>query len=368
MRSLAIESLSVRGFRNLSHVTVALGPRFNVVSGDNGQGKTNLLESVYVLATSRSFRTSKLSELLGADEASVRASVREDAEVREQSVGLRSGVRAVRVDGKRPSTLASYALRTPVVVFHPGMLGLSAGSGAERRKLLDRVALHLGPASLADLSAYGRAARARQRVLEVRGERAPDLDGWEALMVRHGLGVSASREAAAARFAPAAVRAFKRIGPSELTLGVRYERSAPDAPDPYRELLAARRARDRARGSASVGPHRDDLALELSGRAVRGVASQGQHRAIVLALELGEIEVIAEASDTRPILLLDDVSSELDRDRTSALLATLGEGHGQVILTTTRPELVDPAGSFRAEERRDFTAVRGAITPTQGFR
>ena len=103
MRSLAVQALSVRCLRNLATVDVELGPRFNVLAGDNGQGKTNLLESVYLLATSRSFRTSRLSELLGPDSAtaSIRARVREADETREQSVGLRSGVRAVRIDGNR---------------------------------------------------------------------------------------------------------------------------------------------------------------------------------------------------------------------------------------------------------------------------
>jgi DNA replication and repair protein RecF len=190
MRSLAVESLSVRGFRNLMGVDLAFGPRFNVVSGDNGQGKTNLLEAVYVLATSRSFRTSKLSELLesSAESASLRARVCEDGQLREQSMGIRAGLRAARIDGKRPTTLAEYAVRTPVVVFHPGMVGLSAGSGADRRKLLDRLALYLWPGSIGDVDGYSRASRARQRVLVVRGEGAPDLDSWEELMVRHGQG------------------------------------------------------------------------------------------------------------------------------------------------------------------------------------
>src|SRR5690349_15868081 len=133
MRSLAIESLSVRAFRNLESVDLELGSRFNVLSGDNGQGKTNLLEAVYVLATSRSFRTSRPAELVrtGAETASVRAVVREQDDAREQSVGLGHGVRRVRIDGRRPPTLAAYALRTPVVVFHPGAVALSAGSGSE---------------------------------------------------------------------------------------------------------------------------------------------------------------------------------------------------------------------------------------------
>jgi DNA replication and repair protein RecF len=363
MRSLAIDSLSVRGFRNLTRVDIAFGPRFNVVAGDNGQGKTNLLEAVYVVATSRSFRTSKLSELVesNAESASVRARVQEDEEVREQSVGMRPGLRAARIDGKQPPTLAAYAVRTPVVVFHPGMVGLSAGSGGDRRKMLDRLALYLWPASLADASSYARASRARQRVIEARSERASDLDGWEELMVRHGLGLSQAREDAAARLGDVAARAFARIGQADAGLTARYVRGAPNDAEAFRSALANSRQRDRARGSAAVGPHRDDLALELGGRPVRGIASQGQHRAVILALELAEMEVIGEARGAGPILLLDDVSSELDRVRTAAFFRTLCERRGQVILTTTRPELIDTSDSFKLEDRRDFSVLGGRI-------
>jgi DNA replication and repair protein RecF len=364
VRPLAIESLSVRAFRNLASVDLALGPRLNVVSGDNGQGKTNLLEAVYVLATSRSFRTAKMAEVVesGGDVASVRGIVREDGMGREQSVGIRGGVRTVRVDGKRPPTLAAYAVRTPTVVFHPAVVGLSSGSGAERRRLLDRVALYRAPGSLGDVEAYGKALRARQRVLETRGESASDLEEWEAMVVRHGLAVSQARAAAAAQLGPAAERAFERIGPAGLEVRVTYVRNAPGDADEYGTSLARQRTRDRARGSATTGPHRDDLSLELGGRPMRGRASQGQHRAVVLALELAEIEVIAEVRGVHPILLLDDVSSELDRERTSALFEALSQNPGQVLLTTTRPELIETKAVSGVEDRRDFMVVGGRIS------
>jgi DNA replication and repair protein RecF len=363
MVPLAIESLSVRAFRNLSSVDVELGPRFNVLSGDNGQGKTNLLEAVYVLATSRSFRTSKLAELVesGSVTASVRGRLREGPTEREQSVGIRTGMRSVRVDGKRPSTLAEYAVGTPTVAFHPGVVALSAGSGADRRKLLDRVALYLRPGSLADAGAYVRAVRARQRVLESRGIDASDLDDWEALIARHGAALREAREEAAGRLGPSAERAFTSIGPSGVALGVSYAPNAPADRDEFRALLARNRVRDKARGGATSGPHRDELALELGGRAMRGMASQGQHRAAVLALELAEIDVIGEARGVRPLLLLDDVSSEHDRARTTALFAALSSQRGQVLLTTTRPELIETGALSSVDERRDFRVVGGRV-------
>jgi DNA replication and repair protein RecF len=198
-------------------------------------------------------------------------------------------------------------------------------------------------------------------VLELRGENARDLPHWEELAVRHGLAVSEARARAAERIVPRAVAAFARLAPPGIALEGRYARSAPEDAAAFRASLESTRTRDRARGSASVGPHRDDLALELNGQSVRGMASQGQHRAIVLALELAEIEVIADRRDVRPILLLDDVSSELDEGRTAALFHELREQRGQVLLTTTRPELIETSGLSGMEERRDFVVVGGEI-------
>jgi DNA replication and repair protein RecF len=370
--SLAIESLSVRALRNLEHVDLTPSPRFNVVAGDNGQGKTNLLEAIYVAATSKSFRPGKPGELVahGGEVASVRISVREssgepdgDVEIarREQSVGVRAGQRLAKIDGKRPPTLAAYAVATPVVVFHPGEVALSMGASGERRRLLDRIALYMNPSSLAELDAYTRALRERQRALEVRGVLASDLPEWEELIARHGLAVSAARRRAADELALAAVACFARIAAPGLVLAAAYASNTPPDEGSYREALASWRPKDARRNSATVGPHRDDLALAIDGHRVRGVASQGQHRAVVLALKAAEIEVIARARGVRPVLLLDDVSSELDRSRTAALFRFLSEQRGQVFLTTTRPELIETGGLGSPADRLDFRVESGRI-------
>jgi DNA replication and repair protein RecF len=382
MQKLSIESLTTRGFRNLAAAEISLGPRFNVVHGDNGQGKTNLLEAVYVVATSRSFRTHRAAELVqhGADTCSVRARIVEGGLAREQVVGVGRGLRQAKVDGKRPRTLAEYAVLTPVVAFHPGSLLLSTGAGSERRRLLDRIALYRGPASRDDAESYAEALRGRQRVLELRGDASPELDDREALVARHGAALTLARADAARALAPLAEEVFGRIGAPGLRLRVEYRPGGMESVDEFRRALAANRTRDRMRGSATVGPHRDDLALDLDGRASRGLASQGQHRAIVLALELAEIGVIGAARDVQPLLLLDDVSSELDRGRTAALVGALRGQEGQVVLTTTRPELIEtldgggprsagPADAVErttetpSEERRDFELVAGVIRP-----
>lgn len=361
MRPLVVESLQVRGFRNIARADIDFGARFNVIAGENGQGKTNLLEALYVVATSKSFRTSKMNDLVGFGEelASVRASVREDDDLRVHSVGLKTGARLVRIDDKRPPSLAAYAVRTPIVVFHPQEMALSMGSSSERRKLLDRTSLYLSPQSMVELESYSRAVKARQKTLETRGLNAADLAEWEELCVRHGLAVMEHRARSAELLAVHAKIAFARIAAPGLVPDVSYAPSAPLDETAYRDMLVTKRPADARRGSASIGPHRDDLALAIDGRPVRGVASQGQHRAVTLALKSAEIDVVGNARGVRPILLLDDVSSELDRARTAALFAFLREQRGQVFLTTTRPELIDTGEDDSA--RRDYAIQGGSL-------
>ncbi len=363
VRSLVLESLTIRGFRNLTEVSLDAGPRFNVVSGANGQGKTNLLEAIYVGATTRSFRSSKPSEWIGhaAATAISRLTVSEAGERRVQIFGLETGRRFVRVDGKRPASLAEYAVRTPVVVFHPGEAALSIGGGRERRSLLDRVAFYERPASTADVQQYIRALRSRQAVLESRGSVARDLDHWEDQVVRFGLAVTKARIDACARLSDAAVQAFSSIGDPRTKFDVQFVPSAPLAQEAYRSALREKRAVDLRRGFAGVGPHRDDLLVSLDGRTCRGIASQGQHRAVVLALKLAEATVVEAVRGVRPVLLLDDVSSELDRDRTSALFSFLRQRDGQVFLSTTRPEMIETGGG---EQRRDFEVSQGVVMPS----
>jgi DNA replication and repair protein RecF len=362
VRSLSIETLSVRHLRNLESVDVSFCPGFNVFSGENGQGKTNLLEAIYAVATSRSFRSHSTEDMVshGKNVASVRALVVEDTLRREQSIGIQSGGRRLVLDGKKPKTSAEYAVKTPAVVFHPGELEISLGGSSGRRRLLDRLSLYISPGSASALERYSRALRERQRALDVRGPAARDVPEWEELLVRSGLEISADRAEATRRLAHGARDAFARIAAPMGSLGVRYSPGAPlDAPA-YREALSASRTRDARRGTASVGPHKDDLELQLDSRPVRGLASQGQHRTVVLAIKSAEIEVIAGARGVRPLLLLDDVSSELDPFRTRALFSYLQQHEGQVFLSTTRPDLIELAGA-ETSRRRDFLLHSGVV-------
>jgi DNA replication and repair protein RecF len=359
MRALTLAYVSVREVRNLEAMDIEPGKRFNVIHGDNGQGKTNTLEAMYIVCTSRSFRATRSSDVIrrGATQASIRATIREEDAGREQSVGLEGNLRTLRIDGAKPRSSAVYASRTPVVVFSPASLALTMGSSKERRALLDRVGLYADASTLEEVTSYTHALRTRQRVLEERGVRARDLEDWEALVVRHGLGVMKARKGAADRLLEEARDVFERIGLTGTKLEGDYRATAPQNEEAYRAELARSRPRDASRRSASIGPHRDDLVLELGAMPTRTTASQGQHRALVLALKAAEVRVIGRQRGVEPILLLDDVSSELDARRTTAFFGYLADQRGQIFLTTTRPELL------ALEDRVDFRIVSGRVVP-----
>ncbi|HEY8943920.1 MAG TPA: AAA family ATPase, partial [Polyangiaceae bacterium] len=199
LQPVRFNRIELRDFRNLADVAFDPAPKLNVVFGDNGQGKTSLLESLYFVATTRSFRSERLQTLIrqGAGPAIVRADVEESGYRREQRALLSKAGRRMSLDGKRPERLIDYALKTPVVAFHPNDLELVSGSASTRRRLLDRVALYVDPSGFERRGLFERAAKERQRVLLDRGEHAPELEAYEALIAEHGARWQTARERAA---------------------------------------------------------------------------------------------------------------------------------------------------------------------------
>jgi DNA replication and repair protein RecF len=359
-----IEAVSVRDFRNIVSLEFHPAPRINVLSGDNGVGKTSVLEALYFVATSRSFRAERPREMLrqGAETATVRARIAEDGIRREQRAVLTASTRQVLVDGKKPDTLAGYATRTPIVVFHPGDLTILSGSATERRTLLDRIALFIDPASADHRLRYARAARGRQVVLEQRGTSAAELGPLEHLMGLHGAELGRCRAEAAGRLTEALAPLFARMAAPGLELSARFVPGGSLDAGELEGELQRRRDQDQRRRSGSYGPHRDDLDVRLDGRSVRRHASQGQQRILTLALKAAELECVRAARRAEPILLLDDVSSELDPSRTGAVYEFLHDTPSQVFVTTTRPELFSTAG-MKPSDRADFRLVGGVLSP-----
>lgn len=351
--------------RNLQPLQLEPGGRFNVFIGDNGQGKTNLLEAIYVVSTLRSFRTSKLTDLVafGAPAAKLGARVLKDELTRIYEVELGPGQRKVRLDGKAVRPLSRYFGAFNVVVFTPEDLALPRGAPADRRRLLDRGVFTLEPAYLAVSSDYDKVLRTRNTVLRQAGETlAPSrvdelLDIYDAQLARLAVDTIAARGRFAAALAPELRAAFAAITRTSRVASMHYaSKLAGMSVEDITALMRTNRARDLAMQSTSSGPHRDDVVFELDGHEAGSFASQGQLRAIMLAWKSAELSILGRAHGDLPILLLDDVSSELDATRNEYLFEHLAKLAGQCFITTTSGDHV-----LVREERVDYRIQAGRI-------
>ena len=361
-RPLRIERLRTVGFRNLGRTDLAPGPCFNVIHGDNGAGKSNLLEAMWYLASLKSFRGAKTSDLLalGEETASLEAKISGDAAPRACRVERdRARGRGVALDGKRPRSIGTWHAAVQMVLFHPGDLALASGPADPRRAFLDRVLEQMDPMYGSALSSYQKALRSRNRLLK-RGEvdrRA--VVAFDDILASAGSVVGRSRRRVVEDLAPRTERAFAEVVGEQMPLEVTYRPRVEPTVDAIREALERSFDRDLARGFTAEGPHGDDLALDVRARApARHHASQGQHRAMCLALKVAELDVLSQWTGRVPILLLDDVSSELDRTRNRRLFELLRRLGGQVFLTTTHPEYI-----LLEESRVDFRVESGRVAP-----
>jgi DNA replication and repair protein RecF len=340
--------------------------RFNVFSGDNGQGKTNLLEAIFVIAALRSFRTAKLSDLIafGAERAKLGARVWKDDLVRVYEVALAPGSRQVTLDGKAVRPLARYFGGFNVVVFTPEDLALPRASPADRRRFLDRGVFNLRPDYLATAQNYERVLKTRNTVLRRAGEGLCDRRQAEELLAVYdqqlaeiGARVIAARRAFLETLRDELTTAFSSITRTGLATTARYVvRSEAVTQDEIVAKLVASRVKDFATHATQVGPHRDDVVFELEGRDAGTYASQGQLRAIMLAWKTAELQVLGRAHGDLPILLLDDVSSELDPQRNEFLFDHLATLAGQCFITTTHPGHV-----LLRQHRADYRIANGEI-------
>jgi DNA replication and repair protein RecF len=346
--------LELEDFRNLARVGVRPSAAATIAVGQNGQGKTNLLEAIYFLVTLKPLRAGKLSELVrfGAPRARVSGRFLLGGAEREISVEVADGMRQALVDGKKAPSLEAYFGGVSVVAFTPDDLDVVKGGPDGRRQFVDRAVFNRFPAYLRESRAFARALKNRNRLLKEKV--APGyLETWDMALAQAGARVWVRRRALLAELAPRAQAAFASIGRTAGNARFEYHPAHlagdfPTATEP--ELvqalcgaLAARRPRDLERGFTSVGPHADDLEIALFERSARAYASQGQQRALVLAWKIAEIENLHQAHGFLPLLLLDDVSSELDPERNAYLMRYLCEGGAQVFLTTTDAALVQGA-------------------------
>jgi DNA replication and repair protein RecF len=355
---VVVESVGVRGFRNLAEFEVELGSGLNLLWGANGAGKTNLLEATYVALAGRSCRTRDDRETIAFGGSLARA----EATVADAGGSRRFLSSVSRAEGRRhlldgaPAGPEAAAQRPALAVFMPDRLALIKGPPAGRRSHLDGFCAALWPARAEPRRRYTRALAQRNALLgRIRAAAAsPDtLDAWDVELATAGIELAAVRAAAVDRLAPAFAEAAPALG-LEGGAALRYRpRSEATAAEELAAELAERRDGDIARGYTGHGPHHDELAVEVGERSLRRYGSQGQQRAAMLALLFAERRVLLEDGRPPPLMLLDDVTSELDAGRRALLVDYLRHGGGQALITATEPDQLPATGDRREIAIRD---------------
>ncbi|MEA2484216.1 MAG: replication and repair protein RecF [Thermoleophilaceae bacterium] len=340
------QRVRLRDFRSYERAEAELGEGLTVVVGPNGAGKTNLLEAVYFALTSRSCRTSNERELvrLGAELTRTEAEVAGEDGSHLLEVGFQPGEpKRLRIDGAPVERFGPDAPRPLAVVFLPERLELVRGGPSLRRAHIDQFAAALHPA-LSDLrSRYARALAQRNALVARHNVAAGMLEPWDAELARLGWELMQERTRAADILSEPFARFAGELGlPERAELAYRPRSRATNA-DELRAELAERHAADLQRGFTAHGPHRDELLFAHGGRPLRTFGSQGQQRVSLLALLLAEREVLMELRGRPPLMLLDDVMSELDAERRRRLAELLRAG-GQALITATEAEHVPGAG------------------------
>ena len=330
-----VARLRLRDFRTYASQEVTLGPGLTVVHGRNGAGKTNLLEGLYFGCTGRSCRTSNEREVVRFDAQAARVEV--DTAGATLAVGFQPGhPKRFTADGAPVERLTDAPGRPLVAVFLPDRLELIKGAPALRRAHLDQVVAALWPTRAATRRAYAQALAQRNALIaRIRAGRATRdaLPAWDAELAAHGIALRDDRARVAELLTgPFATLATELGLTGEAALRYRPRTKAVTAAELAAEL-ADRLDSDLERGFTGHGPHRDDLVLVRDGRELRAYGSQGEQRLGLLALLLAERRVLAEERGAPPLLLLDDVMSELDADRRALLVERLADG--QSLITTT---------------------------------
>lgn len=329
-------------FRNYERAELFLEPGVTVLYGENAQGKTNLLEAVYLCCLGRSHRTSKDAELVrwGSLQAQVVTATQSAEGAQEVWVRLCPGgvkKKDIRINQTPVQRIGELMGHINAVMFSPEDLRLVKDGPDGRRRFLDMTLSQQQPAYFYALQRYHRALSQRNELLRKlagspTGALSATLEEWDALLVETGAQVIQRRAAYLERLAAVARQTHAMLSGGKETLTLRYTGRAQNEAA-LRQLLRAARNEDLRRMTTTVGPHRDDFLLQLDGHDARTYGSQGQQRTAALSIKLAEIEVMRDALKKKPILLLDDVMSELDVNRRNMLLSAIG--NVQTLITCT---------------------------------
>jgi DNA replication and repair protein RecF len=350
--------LRLRDFRNYGRLDADFGPGFHLLLGDNGQGKTNILEAIYLVATLRSFRGVGSAQMVrhGQKGYFVGSLVVGQGQ-HETRMYWSARERSLSLDRRPVRRLPDYLGVLRTVVFCSEDLQLVKGPSRARRRFLDLLLSQTHPTYLPVLQRYTRALRARNALLKHPSPDAAALEGFSHELVAAGSELIRLRHELAPRFSPLAQAAYRRIASAAEELRLEY---APSVKQDFAVELAQARARERSYRSTVIGPHRDEVELLLNERPAAQFGSEGQKRTLAIALKMAQAEYLTELHGAPPVLLIDDVMGELDLKRRSGLLPLLERAHqarGQVFMTATEENWPAELG----REVRRWTVITGEL-------
>jgi DNA replication and repair protein RecF len=348
---MILSGVRLSNFRNHEATAIGFGPGINALLGENGQGKTNVLEAVSYLSLTKSFYAAGDVDALqiGKDAFEVEGGLVSAAGVSHAVHVAYSRVppaKSFLIDGTAPGRLSSVIGRFPVVILSPENNAITFGGPVERRKFMDLTLSQVSRVYLEDLLEYRRILRQRNRILtdaRLRGITVGGiLEPWTENLARYGGRIAHRRLLFVDEFRSSLRSAYRDLVPAAEEPDIRYQCGFPargvagaeGLSDTLRTALEEKRAEELARGVTLAGPHRDELALTINGISVQQFASQGQHKTLLVALKVAEFMYVRERREEVPLFLLDDVFSELDAGRAARILA-LAAGIGQTMITTT---------------------------------
>lgn len=367
---MQIQALSLTNFRNYSSLYLECDPTANLFIGINGQGKTNILESIYYLCVARSCRDALDKELIKLEADSFKING-EGVSAAGRDIELE--IRYARYAGKKVSinqkpqrSLSELYGLLAAVVMAPDDRQLVQGSPGFRRRFLDIAISQSNPAYLSTLQDYKRVVRQRNEALrQMHGQSNPatDLVVWDTHLIALGSRIMKKRDEVVALFKEEAGRLHSIISDENEALEIDYTpsfkyESTSDLENAFQEALERSEREERARGVSVVGPHRDDLTLSMNGVPLQSFGSQGQHKTAATALKLAEAQFLWKQLEKPPLLLLDDIFAELDADRTARLIELL-PSFGQVFITAAKES---DFGSYSSTFQR-FRVHAGTVEP-----
>ena len=367
---MILENLKLNCYRNLAGVDIAWNEHFNVIYGQNAQGKTNLLEAIYLLGHLKSFRSARGQELINhtAETAWIGAVVNKGGVAHRLEIGLQKNGRNPKVDGKTVKKLSLFLGYLRTVLFTPEELSNIKGFPAGRRALLDRAILQIEPAYLDRVQEYDRILRQRNQLLKEQADDA-ELTPWTEALVRTGSRIRYDRKKFLQRLLPLLCQVYKEITGGTESAGLNYsveQNSLEELTEHLAATFIRLESREKKLGLSLAGPHRDDLDFLVDERSLRSFGSQGQQRSFLLAFKAAQVMDLEEQHQEPPVLLLDDLASELDTRRQEGFFDFLLKRRGQVFLTSAQQPLLaaqvqQTASFFKVEQ-----GLVSATSPERG--